>query len=179
MACGSTAGQCRALHIAPNLRDATQDGTDWEAKCPVCGHGGFRLSQPSRSRYRHIWVCACRRCKCSPDAIRAALLALEITPGCLGSYALDLKPASDPVAAAELREAVDLILSWPGLDASQVRIILAEARGDKIPDDYSGFVRFAKGIGIGQANAYKVAAKHCRPSGCPPPPGEGGVEDQS
>lgn len=179
MTCPLGSDRCRAEHIAPKLRDATEkDGTDREARCPVCGHGGFRISRARERRYRHVWTCACRRCRCEPAATRAALIALGVPAPCLGDYVLNLKPAADSIGAARLREAVDLILGWPGMDASQIRLTLAEARGDKIPDEYREFVRFAKGIGIGQANAYKVAAKLCRPSDGHPPPGEG-VEDQS
>ena len=169
---------CRARDIAAKLRDAKQDGTDWEARCPVCGHGGFRISHADVKRYRHVWTCNCKRCKCEPAALREALLALSVPAACLGDYVLSLKPAADSLGAARLREAVDLILRWPGLDPAMMRLMLAEARGDKAPDDYREFVRFAKGIGIGQANAYKVSARLCRPSGGHPPPGEG-VEDQS
>jgi hypothetical protein len=179
MTCPSEADRCRAEHVAPKLSDAEQASADYEARCPVCRHGGFRISHASKSRYRHVWVCACRRCHCGPAAIRAELMRLGVRPGCLGGYGIDLKPATDPIGAAKLKEAVDLVLGWPGLDQSEMRIILAEARGDKVPDEYREFVRFAKGIGIGQANAYKVAGKMCRPPDCPPPPGEGGVDNQS
>jgi hypothetical protein len=77
---------------------------------------------------------------------------------------------------AALREAVDLILGWPGLDTSQIRLILAEARGDKFPETYREFAKFAQGIGIGRRHSYNLAAEFCRPSdvsSCP----EGEVVD--
>ncbi len=177
MACGSKAEQCRAEHIALELRGAGQDGTDWEARCPLCGHGGFRISTAKVRSYRHVWTCNCKRCRCGdPAALRSALLKLGITPGCLGVYAMDLKPAADPIAAAALREAVDLILSWPGLDPSEMRLILAEARGDKIPDDYSGLAKYGQSIGISRAHSFRMAAKLCRPPDASSSP-EGGVVD--
>lgn len=165
MACGSTAEQCRAAHIASKLRDAEQDGTDWEARCPVCGHGGFRLSQPSRSRYRHIWVCACRRCKCDPAAIRAELLRADVMPGCLGSYGTLAKASTDPNMAADLEAAARDILAAPHLRPSDMRIVLAEALGAKVPDDYGTFVKWAMELGISRTRAYEAATRWCRPSG--------------
>lgn len=175
MACGP-AEQCRTQHIAAKLRDAEPDGTDYEARCPVCNHGGFRISKAKAKSYRHVWTCNCRRCRCDPVAIRAALLALGISRSCLGNYVLDLKPAADPVAAAALREAVDLILNWPGLDPSEMRLMLAEARGDKIPDDYSGLAKYGQSIGISRAHSFRMAAKLCRPPDASSSP-EGGVVD--
>ena len=181
MPCTLGADSCRAKHIKPQLRDPTEkDGTDWEAKCPICGHATFRISRPKESNWRNIWGCACKgHPKCGGGELRASLLRLGVRPGCLGRWAIDFKPADDTVAAATLREMVDLILSWPGLDPSRMRLMLAEARGDKFPEDYREFARFAQEIGIGRRHSYNLAAELCRPSGCHPPPGEGGVEDQS
>jgi hypothetical protein len=178
VACRRADDQCRAQDIARYLRDARQDGNDWESRCPLCDHKSFRVSAPERTRWRNIWTCACKgHPKCDGGSLRAELLRLGIRPACLGNWAIDLKPAADTVAAAELRETVDMILNWPGLDPSEMRFMLAEARGDKIPDDYREFARFAQGIGIGRRNSYNLAERNCRPSGCLPP--GGGVEDQS
>ncbi|HEY2086997.1 MAG TPA: hypothetical protein VGH54_13385 [Mycobacterium sp.] len=176
MGCHATPQQCRAEHVAARLSGVQRDGTDWEAACPSCNHGGFRISQPDRTHYRSIWACACRRCRCDKGAIRSALLSLGVRPACLGSYALSAPAAPDPMAAAALREAVDLILSWPGLDPARMRLILAEARGDAFPEKYGDFARFAQGIGIGRRHSYNLAAEFCRPpdsSSCP----EGEVVD--
>ena len=174
--CLAAAATCRAQHIAPRLRDAKPDGGDYEARCPVCGHGGFRISQPKVQRYRNIWTCECKRCKCPATAIRSALLALGIRAGCLGVYLLAAPAAADPMKAAALREAVDLILGWPGLDSSQIRLILAEARGDKFPEEYGEFAKFAQSIGIGRRHSYNLAAELCRPADASSSP-EGGVVD--
>jgi hypothetical protein len=164
MACPKHTSRCRA-DIASRLRDAEPDGTDWEACCPVCRHGGFRISQPARARYRHIWTCACKRCKCSPAAIRAALLGLGVLPGCLGSYGTSGgKAAPDPVMVATMEQAIDDILAAPHLKPSDMRIVLAEARGQKIPTEPKAFVRWAIGIGVGRSQAYEAAARWCRPS---------------
>jgi hypothetical protein len=171
MTCPVEGDRCRAEHVAPKLSEAEQAGADFEAHCPVCRHGGFRISRASRSRYRHVWVCTCRRCRCDPAAIRAEMMRLGVRSGCLGGYGVDLTAGSDPIAAAALREAVDLVLSWPGLDPSMMRLILAEARGDKVPDEYGEFAKFARAIGIGKSHAYNLAKLNCRPSGCPSPGG--------
>lgn len=176
MACGSSLTACRAQHIAPHLSDAEQDGTDYEARCPVCGHGGFRISEPSRSRYRHVWTCACRRCRCDPAALRSALLKLGALPGCLGNYGIKERTGFDLAAATQLAQAVDDILTAPHLRPSDMRIILAEARGQKVPADFRTFVKWAMSIGIGQRQAYEAAARWCRPSGSSSSP-EGGVVD--
>lgn len=171
MTCPLGADQCRADHIAARLSEAEQDGTDFEARCPVCRHGGFRVSRPEKARWRNIWTCACKRCRCDAAAIRAELMRLGARSGCLGGYGMDLKAGADPVAAAALREAVNLVLSWPGLDPSMMRLILAEARGDKIPDGYGEFAKFARSIGISRRHSYDLAAEHCRPSDSPLPGG--------
>ena len=170
MACGPgfTAGQCRAQHIAPSLSDAEQDGTGFEARCPACGHGGFRISQPDRSRYRHIWVCACRRCHCQPAAIRAELLAAGVMPGCLGLYGATAKASTDPNIASALEAAARDIISAPGLKPADIRVVLAEALGEKVPADYRAFAKWAMSIGIGRTQAYEAAARWCRPSDCHP-----------
>lgn len=177
MACPAGPDACRAAHIAVRLRDAVQDGTDWKARCPVCGHKSFRISHADAKPLRNRWTCACKPCRCQ-TALRGALLALGAMPGCLGIYQLGLK-TPEPAAAAALREAVDLILAWPGLDPSMMRLMLADARGDKIPDEYRDFARFAQQIGVGRRHSYNLAEKHCRPSGSPPPPGEGSADAKS
>lgn len=179
MACGHglTAEQCRAQHIALRLRDAKPDGGDFEARCPVCGHGGFRISQARVRSLRHIWTCACRRCRCDdPAALRSALLRLGVMPGCLGSYGTRGKTGFDLTVAAELVQAVDDILAAPHLRPSDIRIILAEARGQKVPADYRSFVKWAMSIGIGQRQAYEAAQRWCRPTDMSSPSG-GGTSD--
>lgn len=171
MGCLAPADRCRADHVAARLAAPERDGTDWEAKCPSCHHGGFRVSQPSRSHYRHIWACACRRCKCSPADVRSALLAAGVMPGCLGSYGANGSTGTDPAAAARLQQAVDDILAAPGLKPADIRIVLAEARGQKVPGDYGTFVKWAMGIGIGRSQAYEAASRWCRPADSPSPGG--------
>jgi len=164
MACPRGAHQCRADDIAPKLRDPEPDGGDWEARCPVCGHETFRISKPDRSGYRNIWACACKKCRCKPY-LRAALLALGILPGCLGSYGTKGGSASpDPAAVAMLTQAVDDILDAPRLKPSDMRIVLAEARGHKVPADKRAFVPWAMSIGIGRRQAYDAADRWCRPA---------------
>lgn len=161
---------------AIKLRDAEQDGTDWEARCPVCGHGGFRISQPGRTRYRHIWVCNCRRCRCDAADVRAALLALGVMPGCLGVYGTLRKASTDPNLGCALEAAARDVLCAPGLKPADIRVVLAEALGEKVPADYRGFARWAMSIGIGRTQAYEAAARWCRPPDESPPPGEGVVD---
>ena len=178
MACGLglTADQCRARHVAPGLRDAKPDGTDYEARCPVCGHPAFRVSAAREKRYRNVWTCACKPRHCEPGALRAALLSLGIMPGCLGVYAASAKASTDPGMAARLDAITADILAAPYLKPSDIRILLAEARGQKVPGEYRAFVKWATGIGIGRTQAYEAAARWCRPadeSSCP----EGGVAD--
>ena len=100
----------------------------------------------------------------------------------LGGYGLtDHTP--DPRDAKLLKEAVDLVLSWPGLDTAEMRIMLAEARGDKFPDDYRGLARLYQRIGIGRRQSYNLAAIHCRPTDSrpsdSPPPGGGPADAES
>lgn len=180
MTCGLSPSTCRRNHIAPQLKNAEADGGDYEAPCPACGHGGFRISQPTRSRsYRHIWTCACRRCKCSPGVVRVALLKLDIDMGCLGLYCGNSPTAVQPEAARRMDRVISDILAAPHLKSADVRLALAEAQGRVIPEEYREFVRFAKDIGISQQQAYEAARRWVgRPSDCPPLTG-GGVVDTS
>lgn len=164
MACQARVAECRGLDIAPKLTDARPDGDGWKARCPVCGHDSFRIGKPGEARLRHIWGCACKtRCGCRRQ-LRAALLGLGIMAGCLGSFDLASPAVRDQMADAAMREAVDLILRWPGLDPSRIRLILAEARGDKFPESYGEFAKFAQEIGIGRRHSYNMAAEFCRPA---------------
>lgn len=168
MGCPQGAHQCRT-DIAAKLREPEPVGGDWEARCPVCRHSSFRISAPKVRAYRHIWTCACKRCRCSPADIRAALLGLGVLPGCLGSYGSSGRPAAvDLVAVALLEQTVDDILNAPHLKPADMRIALAEARGQKRPDEAKAFVKWAMGLGVGRSQAYEAAARWCRPPDCPP-----------
>jgi hypothetical protein len=108
--------------------------------------------------------------------MRAALLGLGITPSCLGSYGISPKAGTDPAMAARLDAATTDILAAPHLKPSDIRILLAEARGQKVPEDYRQFVRWAMELGISRTRAYEAAARWCRPPDSPPNRG-GGVVD--
>ena len=169
MSCPLGPGPCRREHIAARLRDAVQDGTDWEACCPVCGHETFRVSAPERARWRNIWGCACRgHRRCQDADMRGALLALGVMPGCLGGYAASMKASTDPNMAARLDAISADILSAPHLKPSDMRILLAEARGDKVPEDQRDFVKWAIELGISRTRAYEAATRWCRPPDSPP-----------
>lgn len=180
MACELHPGTCRRKHIAPHLDDAKEDGGDFEARCPRCGHDTFRISRPERSkRYRHIWVCACRTCGCKPDLLRAVLLGRDIDRRCLGTYDGNTIKVIDSEAAARQELAIRDIISAPGLKPSDIRLVLAEALGWKVPTDYTEFVRFAKRAGVGHQQAYEAARRWVgRPSDGRPQTG-GGVVDTS
>ena len=179
MPCGLGPDKCRCDCIAARLDDPEPDGTDFEARCPVCGHGGFRISRPTRSRaLRHIWTCACKRCKCSPGAIRAALLRRDISRACLGSYDGNAPKDIRPEVARNQSLAIRDILATPQLRPADMRIILAEATGLKPPSEINAFVKFAMAQGVGRRQAYEIAKYWCRPSGSHPLTG-GGVVDTS
>lgn len=165
---------CRAEHIAPKLRDAEPDGADFEARCPVCDHPTFRVSKADNRRYRHVWTCACKPRHCEPETMRSELLALGIMPGCLGFYAASAKASTDPNMAARLDAITADILAAPHLKPSDMRILLAEARGQKVPGEYRAFVKWAVSIGISQTRAYEAAQRWCRPPDSPPAGGEVG-----
>jgi hypothetical protein len=169
--CESDPDSCRRMHIAARLADAEPDGADFEACCPVCGHGGFRVSHPTRSRrLRNVWTCACKRCKGRCEAsLRGELLRLDISPACLGTYDGENNRDIPPDTARAMDRAISDILAVPGLKPADMRIMLAEARGQKIPTEYAEFVKFAKDAGIGHQQAYEAARRWVgRPSGCPP-----------
>ena len=163
MACPLKPEHCRTVHIAPYLADTRPDGTDFESRCPLCGHGGFRISQARVPRYRHVWTCACKRCHCGEAGLRTALLQAGVLSRCVGIYGTVSKTGFDVTAAAELAQAVDDLLAAPHLRPSDMRIVLAEASGQKVPADYRSFVKWAMSIGIGQRQAYEAAARWCRP----------------
>jgi hypothetical protein len=167
VACDLNPGACRTKCIAGRLAEAEQDGSDYEARCPACGRGGFRISEPRSPRLRHVWTCAGSRCPAG--TIRGALLRLGIGAGCLGIYdGANIKEIPPDVARA-MDRAISDILSMPGLKLQDVRLLLAEAQGRKIPDNYTEFVRFAKSIGLAHQQAYEAARREFgRPSDCPP-----------
>ncbi len=181
MPCGLSPDKCRRDCIAARLDDARPDGADFEARCPACGHGGFRISRPTRSRsLRNIWTCSCKRCKCSPGAIRAELLKRDILPGCLGSYDGNAPKDIDQEAARRMNLTISDILAVPHLRPADMRLALAEAQGQEIPGEYGPFVKFAKSIGIGHQQAYEAARRWLgRPSDLSPPQTGGGVVDTS
>lgn len=177
MACHLGPAQCRAQHIAPKLKGATPDDGDWEAKCPVCRHGGFRVSTADKRYYRNVWTCNCKLCKCEGSGqLRPGLLALGIMPGCLGSYEGKHQAGVDPVMAQRVQLAARDILAAPGLKPADMRIVLAEALGEKVPTEFRAFVRWAMSVGIGRTQAYEAAGRWCRPPDESSSP-EGGVDD--
>jgi hypothetical protein len=182
MACHANPATCRREHIAKHLDVIAEDNGDFEARCPACGHGGFRISKPERSnRLRHIWACNCRRCprRCDPGDIRAALLRLKISPACLGLYEGTAPRDIPPEAARRMDRAMRDIIATPHLKPADIRIIIAEALGMKPPAEYREFVKFAKSIGIGHQQAYEAARREVgRPADGPPVPG-GGVANTS
>ena len=168
MGCDLEAARCRREHIAVLLEGAEPNPRspgDWEARCPGCGHrAAFALSAPTHTKYRNIWGCACKRCGCQPGALRALMLGRGIRAECLGLYDGPDK-VIQPEAARRLDLAVRDILAAPGLKPSDIRIVLADAMGRKVPEDYSAFVQFARSIGIGKTQAQEAAARWgCRPS---------------
>ena len=182
MDCRLDPARCRRDHIAPRLDGAEEDGGDYEADCPVCGHGGFRISRPSRSnRLRHIWTCNCGRCggTCAPRDIRDALLSLGVGRACLGAYDGNAPKAISPDAAKRQELAIRDIIATPHLKPADMRLVLAEALGWKLPEDYTEFVKYAKRAGVGHQQAYEAARRWIsRPSDCPPLTG-GEVVDTS
>lgn len=193
MACGADSDACRDEHIARSLglRPNRRRPGDFEGSCPECGHGGFALSRPTLTKMRNMWVCNCKICHggrgCPTRVTRAAMLRKKISPWCLGSYIGKDKPTADLDRLRKIAQTVDdLINCCPNLSAADMVMTLAEARGDKIPGEYSDCAAFAKKeLGMSNGNAYNIAARWTagsgsRPSdsGVPPQTG-GGVEDTS
>lgn len=185
MPCGLSPNQCRRDHIAGRLDGAEADGADFEARCPSCGHGGFRVSRPTLTKMRNVWTCNCKICNgrkgCPTRVTRAAMIRRKIPPWCLGSYIGKDKPAADLDRLLKIAQTVDdVINACPVLSAADITMLLADARGDKIPEDYSECAAFAKKkLGMSNGNAYNVAAKwttgsSSRPPGVEVPPQTGG-----
>lgn len=176
MPCGLSPDQCRSDHVAPRLDGAEADGPDFEARCPACGHGGFRVSRPI-TRMRNVWTCNCKICNgrkgCPTRATRAAMIRRKIPPWCLGSYIGKDKPEADSDRLLKIAQTVDdVINACPVLSAAEIVMVLADARGDRIPDDYKGCAKFAKDLGMSHGNAYNVAAKWTAGSSSRPPDSE-------
>jgi hypothetical protein len=190
LACDLGADDCRREHIASKLDSPEPDGPDFEARCPSCGHGGFRVSHPV-TKMRNVWVCNCKICNgrkgCPARVTRAALLKKKIPLWCLGSYIGKDRPEADVDRLLRIAQMVDDVISCcPVLSAAEITMLLAEARGDKIPGEYSGCAAYAKKeLGMSNGNAYNVAAKWTAGSGSRPPDSEvppqtgGGVNDTS
>ena len=184
--CATAAGTCRHKHVAaplglvPNPR---RPG-DFEGTCPECGHGGFAFSAPDRSRtLRSMWSCNCKKCNrgrgCLPGVLRAALLRLGISARCLGDYDGSGGKEVPAETARKLQLAVSDILAIPHLKPADMRIILAEAQGQKVPEEFRPFVKFDISLGIGKTQAQEAAARWgCRPSDSRPQT-RGAVADAS
>lgn len=193
MPCERDPDACRAQDIAEplHLRPNPRRPGDWEGHCPECGHGGFALSKPTLTRMRHIWSCNCKICNggngCSPRAVRAAMLRRKIRLWCLGSYVGKDKPKHDLDRLLKIAQTVDDVINCcPALSAADMVMALADARGDKIPEDYGECAAFAeKHLGMSHGNAYNVARKwatnfpRSRPPGAGVPPQTGGVSQDS
>lgn len=164
MACDLAADACRDRHIVRQLANAEADGADFEATCPACGHGGFRISAARVRAYRNVWTCACKLCHCTPASLRAALLSRTILAACLGNYEGTARREVDPEAAKAMDRAINDILTVPRLCPADMRLMLAEAQGRKVPREFGPFVKFAVTIGIGKTQAKEAAARWCRPS---------------
>ena len=193
-ACHTDSNPCRAAHIAsllglkPNRRPGRAG--DFEGDCPACGHGGFALSQPTLTKMRNMWSCNCKICNggngCPTKVTRAAMIRKKISPWCLGSYIGKDKPEADLDQLRKIAQTVDDLINCPGLSAADMVMTLAEARGDKIPDEYGACAAFAKNtLGMSNGNAYNIAKKWAtasssRPAGHEVPPQTGGgVDDTS
>ena len=106
-----------------------------------------------------------------------ALLQLGITAACLGVYDGDNAKEIPADLARDMDRTISDILATPGLRLQDVRLLLAEAQGRKIPAEYRAFVKFARGIGMAQQQAYEAARRECgRPPDSPPVPGGGEVD---
>lgn len=164
MACDLDSDACRTRHIAARLDGAKPDGTDYEARCPVCGHGGFRISRPTLTKMRNMWTCNCKTCNggngCLARDVRAAMLQRKILPWCLGSYIGKGKPEVDLEQLRKIAQTVeDIINCYPAFSAADMVMALAEARGDKIPDEYKECAAYGRSLGMSRANSYNVAEK--------------------
>jgi hypothetical protein len=179
LACDLAADACRREHIARYLVSPEPDGTDYEAHCPACGHGGFRVSAARVRAYRNVWTCACKLCRCTPGAIRAALLVRDIPAACLGIYDGPVRKDIDPEAARTMSRAIGDILAVPHLRPADMRLMLAEAQGRKVPGEFGLCVKFAVSLGIGKTQAKEAAGRWCRPSDSHPQTGGGVVDTES
>lgn len=167
MACDLKPDLCRERHIASRLAAAEPDGPDFEARCPLCNQGGFRVSRAKVRAYRNVWTCA--RCKGAASDLRVALLGLDIPAPCLGIYDGPVQKTIDPDTARRMDLAIRDILATPRLKPADMRIVLAEAQGHKVPEEFKPFVKWATGLGIGKTQAQEAAARWCRPPDCRPP----------
>jgi hypothetical protein len=123
---------------------------------------------------RNIWTCNCKICNggkgCTTKTTRAAMLRKKIAPWCLGSYIGKGKPESDLDQLRKIAQTVeDIINCCPVLSAAEIVMALAEARGDKIPEEYTECAAYARSLGITRANSYNVAEKWTRGSSSRPP----------
>lgn len=177
MPCQLPPAACRREHIARWLDEAKADGADYEARCPVCGHSTFRVSEPRVRKYRHIWTCACKeRCGCTVGALRVALLKMDIMGWCLGIYDGPVQRQVPPETAARMELVIGDILAVPHIKPAEMRLALAEAQGRKVPGEFGPFVKFCVSIGISRSRAQDLAPRWCRPSDCPPQTGGAGSD---
>ena len=187
MACKTDPDACRREHIArklgliPNPRSPG----DFEGNCPVCGHGGFALSKPTLTRMRNMWSCNCKACHgrkgCPAAVIRAEMIRREIRAECLGSYSGKDRREISPATVRKMAQTIDDILDCPRLSGAEIRLLLADARGDEIPKEYGPSAAFLMSIGLGRSNAYNLAERETggRPADQSPPQTRGAGVDTS
>jgi hypothetical protein len=98
------------------------------------------------------------------------MIRRKIPPWCLGTYIGTSKPEADLDRLRKIAQTVDdVINACPTLSAADIVMVLADARGDKIPEDYKDCAKFAKDLGMSNGNAYNVAAKWTAGSSSRPP----------
>ncbi|HEX6520944.1 MAG TPA: hypothetical protein VF070_13175 [Streptosporangiaceae bacterium] len=85
------------------------------------------------------------------------MLRRGIDRGCLGDYDGSRQRTPDSPLLLAVRD----IFATPSLKPADIRLILAEASGEKIPDDYTSLVRLGMRIGIGRTQAQEAAKRWC------------------
>lgn len=170
-ACKAEPISCRRKHIADaHLEDARPNSRrSWQidARCPVCGHGGFAITAGDQGPYppRHIWHCNCHRCH--PADIRAALIRRGVNEGCLGNYARRMsQSSSEDIDIIKMRAALAAVLSDPNIRAlADLKLRVAEVIWGEAPTDWFGFLEFAERAGVQRSKRYEAAARWGRRNG--------------
>lgn len=138
---------CIVAHVVPRLDGRRSADGQWAARCPVHAddHRSLSISIGTRGQ-RIVWKCWA---KCSPEAVRDAMLRKGINSGCIPMRRRKpSEPPPDPDAFAEIEEIIMTDAANPQRMRLRIGMVLWQC----------GRNEAAAKLGISRATAYRVVS---------------------